>query len=307
MNLYAGTSGYSYPEWKGWFYPEDLPTSGFLQYYAERLPSVEINNTFYRLPNAKMVEAWGSAVPDGFRFSLKAAQKITHIKRLQNAQEETSYLIKTVKTLGPKLGVLLFQCPPNLKKDLARLQDFMSGFDSEVRCAFEFRHASWFDDEVFEALRAKNCALCVADTDEELEVPFVSTARWGYMRLRRPDYTVKDLESWVKRIEGQNWDPAFVFFKHEDEGVGANFALKFLAIAGGKPLPPDPKGPMGKKKAAKSEARSQKTEIGDQRFDSSRPKTAGLAQRKKSGDGGQKSEKLKTEKVKTKSKGKQKK
>jgi uncharacterized protein YecE (DUF72 family) len=259
MNLYAGTSGYSYPEWKGWFYPEDLPSSGFLQYYAERLPSVEINNTFYRLPNAKMVEAWGSAVPEGFRFSLKAAQKITHIKRLQNAQDETSYLIKTVKLLGPKLGVLLFQCPPNLKKDLPRLQSFMSGFDSEVRCAFEFRHASWFDDEVFEALRAKDCALCVADTDEELDVPFVSTARWGYMRLRRPDYTVKDLESWVKRIEGQNWDPAFVFFKHEDEGVGANFALKFLAIAAGKPLPPDPKGPS--KKPVLKKAASQKSEV----------------------------------------------
>ncbi|MBI2620291.1 MAG: DUF72 domain-containing protein [Ignavibacteriales bacterium] len=255
MKLYAGTSGYSYPEWKGTFYPEDLPNAEMLGYYARHLPSVEINNTFYRLPNTGMVEKWSGAVPSTFRFSLKAAQKITHIKRLKNAEEETSYLFRTIRSLGEKLGVVLFQCPPNFRKDATRLKDFLSILPMDVRCAFEFRHASWFDDEVFETLRAHNIALCVADADDELEVPFVSTAGWGYMRLRRPDYTPKDLETWVKRIEGQNWDPAFVFFKHEEKGVGANLALKFLALAEGKPLPPDPKGPLGKAKGAKAKSR----------------------------------------------------
>lgn len=258
MKILVGTSGYSYPEWKGWFYPEDLPNSGFLTYYGERLPSVEINNTFYRFPNAGMVESWSNAVGDAFRFSLKASQKITHIKRLKNAQEETAYLIKTVRGLGPKLGVLLFQCPPNLKKDIQRLQDFLAILPDDLRCAFEFRHASWFDDEVFQALRARNCALCIADTDEELDVPFVGTADWGYLRLRRPDYSLQDLEGWVKRVERQGWDPAFVFFKHEEEGVGANFAMKFLALAEGKPLPPDPTGPVKAPGKQKASARTRK-------------------------------------------------
>jgi len=262
MKLYAGTSGYSYPEWKGWFYPEDLPNSGFLKYYAERLPSVEINNTFYRFPNASMIETWSAAVSDEFRFSIKASQKITHIKRLRDTQEEVGYLLKTVQLLGSKLGVVLFQCPPNLKKDLSRLKDFLGSLPDDTRAAFEFRNASWFDDEVFETLRSKNCALCVADTDEELEVPFVSTAQWGYLRLRRPDYSVKDLEGWVKRIEGQNWDPGFVFFKHEDEGVGAHFALKFLAIAEGKSLPSEPKGPAKKQAGKKTGKKPEGDKIG---------------------------------------------
>ncbi|HEX9614786.1 MAG TPA: DUF72 domain-containing protein [Bacteroidota bacterium] len=256
MKLYAGTSGYSYPEWKGWFYPEDLPNSGFLKFYAERLPSVEINNTFYRFPNASMIETWAGAVSDEFRFSVKASQKITHIKRLRDTQDDVAFLLKTVKLLGPKLGVVLFQCPPNLKKDLPRLKDFLGSLPDDVRAAFEFRNISWFDDEVYEALRGKNCALCVADTDEELEVPFVSTAQWGYLRLRRPDYSVKDLEGWVKRIGEQNWDPSFVFFKHEDEGMGAYFAMTFLAIAAGSPLPPKPKGPAKKPAGKKADSKT---------------------------------------------------
>lgn len=253
MKLLAGTSGYSYPEWKGWFYPEDLSNTEFLRYYGERLPSVEINNTFYRFPNSSMIEGWSASVPDHFRFSIKASQKITHIKRLRNTQDETEYLLKTIRVLGPKLGVVLFQCPPQLKKDAGRLREFLAGLPDDVRCALEFRHESWFDDEVFDILRGKNCALCVADTDEELKVPFVGTARWGYLRLRRPDYTPADLASWVKRIDEQGWDPAFVFFKHEDRGVGASMALKFLAIAEGKPLPPDPQGPAtaGRRKATR--------------------------------------------------------
>lgn len=237
MNIYPGTSGYSYKEWKGYFYPEDLPNDQMLHYYGERLPSVEINNTFYRLPNAKMVETWANAVPESFRFSVKASQKITHMRRLYNAYEETGYLIKTARLLGGKLGVVLFQCPPNFKKDIVRLKEFLAGLPSDIRCSFEFRHASWFDDEVFETLRGKNCALCIADTDEELQVPFVSTAQWGYMRLRRPDYSKADLAKWLKKISDQSWDTAFVFFKHEDEGVGATLAGKFLQLISGVTTP----------------------------------------------------------------------
>ena len=233
MNIYTGTSGYSYKEWKGSFYPEDLPNDQMLKYYGERLPSVEINNTFYRFPNAGMIEKWASAVPPSFRFSVKATQKITHIKRLNDAGDEVAYLLKIVRLLGDKLGVLLFQCPPNFKKDIARLQSFMNNVPDDVRCAFEFRHATWFDDEVFDVLRSKNCALCLADADNELEVPFVSTARWGYLRLRRPDYSKADLTKWMKRVSGQEWESAFVFFKHEDEGVGANLATQFLSMASG--------------------------------------------------------------------------
>jgi uncharacterized protein YecE (DUF72 family) len=243
MNIYPGTSGYSYKEWKGFFYPEDLPNDQMLRYYGERLPSVEINNTFYRSPKKEMVESWSAAVPASFRFSLKAPQKITHIKRLSNAQDETDYLMKTVRSMGEKLGVVLFQCPPNFKKDLVRLQEFLKTLPADVRCAFEFRHATWFDDEVFSTLREKNCALCVADTDEELEVPFVSTAEWGYMRLRRPDYSKADLRHWLEKISGQKWETAFVFFKHEDEGVGARMAVDFLKLASG----PDSAKPKSKK------------------------------------------------------------
>ena len=233
MNIYPGTSGYSYKEWKGFFYPEDLPNDQMLKYYGERLPSVEVNNTFYRSPNQKMVESWAAAVPESFRFSLKAPQKITHIKRLSNAHDETDYLMKTVKSMGEKLGVVLFQCPPNFRKDLTRLQEFLKILPEDVRCAFEFRHATWFDDEVFSVLRDKNCALCAADTDEDLEVPFVSTAEWGYMRLRRPDYSKADLQQWLKKISGQKWGTAFVFFKHEEEGVGAKMALDMLKLSAG--------------------------------------------------------------------------
>lgn len=232
MKIYAGTSGYSYPEWKGFFYPEDLPNAGMLEYYGKHLTSVEINNTFYRLPNTPMVKKWAVAVPEGFRFSLKAAQKITHIKRLRNTRDETEYLFKTLRSLGEKLGVVLFQCPPNFRKDTGRLREFLETIPSDVRSAFEFRHASWFDDEAFDVLRSHNAALCVADTDEELEVPFVSTAQWGYLRLRRPDYSKRDLAQWHKKILGQEWETAFVFFKHEDRGVGANLALQFMELAG---------------------------------------------------------------------------
>jgi uncharacterized protein YecE (DUF72 family) len=230
MQLYVGTSGYSYKEWKGNFYPEDLSDKEMLRYYATKLPTVEINNTFYRLPKESVLKSWADQVPAGFRFSIKASQRITHIKRLKDALDETEYLIRTARALGERLGVILFQLPPNLKKDVPRFEQFLKQMPSDVRAAFEFRHASWFDEEVFSLLRSHRCALCIADADDELEIPFVSTADWGYLRLRREEYTAPSLKSWMKNIQGQEWRDAFVFFKHEDEGTGPKLAAQFLKL-----------------------------------------------------------------------------
>lgn len=231
MKLFVGTSGYSYKEWKGSFYPERLPAGEMLRFYAQRLPAVEINNTFYRLPKASVIEAWAEQVPVSFRFALKASQRITHIKRLKDAAEETGYLFRTVATLGKRLGAILFQLPPSLRKDLPRLERFLDLFPDETPAAFEFRHRSWLDDDVFDLLRARGCALCVSDTDEEPETRLVGTVRWGYLRLRRSEYAGADLAEWAKRLRSQNWEKAYVFFKHEDEGVGPKLAARFLEVA----------------------------------------------------------------------------
>jgi len=239
MKLHVGTSGYSYKEWKGNFYPEDLPAKEMLSYYSRRLPAVEINNTFYRLPQASMIENWRAQVPDEFRFSIKATQRITHIKRLNNVAEETKYLLDTSGLLGERLGVVLFQLPPNMKKDSGRLKLFLELLPSDARAAFEFRHESWFDDETFDLLREKDRALVVSDTDDKPLSEIISTAGWGYLRLRRTAYDENDLADWMKRVEDQKWKDAFVFFKHEDEGVGPKLAAQFLklseppAVAGG--------------------------------------------------------------------------
>ncbi len=231
MNLHVGTSGYSYKEWKGNFYPEDLPAKEMLSYYSRRLPAVEINNTFYRLPQPTMVENWRVQVPENFRFSVKATQRITHIKRLKNCADETKYLIETAALLGERLGVILFQLPPNSKKDAERLRDFLGLLPNDKRAAFEFRHESWFNDEVFGLLRSKNCACVVSDTDEKPLTEIVSTADWGYLRLRKTNYEASDLVAWMKRVQDQKWNDAFIFFKHEDEGVGPKLAKEFLALA----------------------------------------------------------------------------
>jgi uncharacterized protein YecE (DUF72 family) len=231
MNLYVGTSGYSYKEWKGSFYPKDLPADQMLRYYAERYGTVEINNTFYRMPKTSVVEAWAAEVPDGFKFVIKASRRITHILRLRNAAEPVSFLIKAADAMKDRLGALLFQLPPNLKKDVPRLTDFLRLLPSSQRAAMEFRHQSWFDDEVFAALREHNAALCIAEAEDELDIPFVSTANWGYLRLRLPEYTDADLKSWIQRVQSQNWSDAFVFFKHEDQGKGPQMASRFLKLA----------------------------------------------------------------------------
>jgi len=231
MKLYVGTSGYSYKEWKGNFYPEDLPAKEMLSYYSRRLPAVEINNTFYRLPQANMIENWRDQVPAEFRFSIKATQRITHIKRLKNCADETKYLLDTASLLGERLGVVLFQLPPNSKKDSERLKDFLNLLPSDKRAAFEFRHESWLDDETLDLLREKDCALVVSDTDEKPLTEIISTARWGYLRLRKTNYEPQDLAEWMRRVQDQKWKDAFVFFRHEDEGTGPKLAAQFIDLA----------------------------------------------------------------------------
>jgi uncharacterized protein YecE (DUF72 family) len=231
MRLHVGTSGYNFPEWKGTFYPAKIKAEAMLPYYAERLSTVEINYTFYRMPNAKTVAGWNQAVPTAFTFVLKAPQRITHIGRLKNVDDPLRYFTETIRPLGAKLGPILVQLPPNFKLDLERLKDFLTLFPADLRCAFEFRHASWFADPVYEALREANAALCVADT-EEGHTPLVATADFGYFRLRDEGYKKKDMETWAGTVQelGKAWTEGFVFFKHEESGEGPKLAQKFAAL-----------------------------------------------------------------------------
>lgn len=229
MRVLTGTSGYSYKEWKGLFYPEDLPADGMLRYYAGRLSAVEINNTFYRMPKAEILSRWAEQVPDRFRFALKASQQITHRQRLKDSAEAVAYFFRVAATLGDRLGPVLFQLPPNFKKDLPRLTAFLEVLPPASRCAFEFRHEAWFSDDVFDALKARGCALCLAE-DEELATPFVATAGWGYLRLRRQDYGEEDLAERAARLRAQPWEEAYVFFKHEEGGKGPALAERMSRI-----------------------------------------------------------------------------
>jgi uncharacterized protein YecE (DUF72 family) len=231
MRIHVGTSGYSYKEWKGTFYPKDLPAAGMLRFYAERLHTVEINNTFYRMPSETMLAAWAAEVKAGFTFALKAPQRITHQKRLKDADEVVLTFARLALGLGEKMGPLLFQLPPNMKKDAPRLEAFLALLPPSVRVTFEFRHASWFDDEVFDVLRTRDAALCAAE-GEELVSPVVPTANWGYLRLRRTDYTDESIAAWAKTLHAQPWSEAFVYFKH-DEGAAPEFAAKLIAKLGG--------------------------------------------------------------------------
>jgi uncharacterized protein YecE (DUF72 family) len=231
VNLYVGTSGYSYQPWKGKFYPSKLPNDQMLAFYGEHFRAVEINNTFYRLPTASAVKSWAKDVGGDFRFVLKAPQQITHRLRLQNADESVSEFLEVARSLGKRLGPLLFQLPPNFKKDLTRLDAFLQLLPRRRRIALEFRHASWFDDEVWALLRKRRVALCIADDESGLEVPFVATTDWGYLRLRRLDYSDRELSQWVKQVRKQDWQDAFIFFKHEDEANGPRLAKRFLELA----------------------------------------------------------------------------
>jgi len=228
MRVRVGTSGFSYKEWKGVFYPEDLPAAGMLGYYASRLGTVEINNTFYRMPTPGLLESWAAQVPESFSFVLKASQRITHHKRLKDAGEQVGYFLASAKVLGDRLGPILFQTPPQLRKDLPRLQAFLELLPPGTRAAFEFRHETWLDEEVYEALRRGNAALCAADVDDSGEhgPPLLATTDWGYLRLRRAEYSGQDLGAWAERVKAMPWSEAWVFFKHEEAGRGARYALE---------------------------------------------------------------------------------
>jgi uncharacterized protein YecE (DUF72 family) len=238
--LLAGTSGWSYAAWKGPFYPEELPAREMLASYASRLPAVEVNNTFYRMPKKDVLESWAAQVPDGFRFVLKASRRITHQKRIHDAADETAYFLATAGALGARLGALLFQLPPNLALDLGRLDVFLALLPEGTRAAFEFRHPSWSDAAVLERLRARGFAWVTADMEDAPPAPLVATAPWAYLRLRRPAYTAADLDGWLAQLRSAPLDEAFVFFKHEDAGVGPRLALELLERAG----PAQPRAPL---------------------------------------------------------------
>jgi len=230
VNLHVGTSGYSYKEWKGSFYPKNLPAAQMLEYYGERFGAVEINNTFYRMPKASVLEDWAGRVPGDFRFALKAPQSITHFKRLKDAGESVAYFLREAVALQERLGPLLFGLPPNFKKDVPRLRVFLELLPKERRIAFEFRHESWFDEEVFKVMRDRQVALCVVEAEDGPKVRQIATADWGYVRLRLPDYSDADLKQWLKWIRQQKWGETFVFFKHEDEAKGPEFARRLIEL-----------------------------------------------------------------------------
>ncbi len=232
MTVHVGTSGFAYPKWKGRFYPTKIAAKDMLGFYAGRFRTVEINNSFYKTPDPALLAGWAGQVPAAFRFALKAPQEITHFKRLRDADEPLATFLDAAATLGDQLGPVLFQLPPNFKKDVPRLDAFLALFPATCRAAVEFRHASWFDDEVTALLRARRVALCVAEETDDLEVPFVATADWGYLRLRRLDYTDATLAEWAKRVTDAGWAETFVFFKHEDTGTGPDYAARLLKALG---------------------------------------------------------------------------
>jgi uncharacterized protein YecE (DUF72 family) len=233
MAWWIGTSGFQYPEWRGTFYPEKFPTAKMLPFYAEHFSTSEINYTFYRIPNAKTIGGWDTATPEHFRFGLKAPQKVTHVARLRDCAELLEVFQRVVAALGSKLGPVLFQLPPNFKKDATLLGEFLGGLPAGIRAAFEFRHASWFDDEIFSQLQRRNAALCLAESGD-LATPNLATADFGYLRLRREDYERADIVRWAEFIRAQQerWRHAFVYFKHEESGKGPQLAKQLMEELG---------------------------------------------------------------------------
>ena len=227
MELLAGTSGYSYKEWLGHFYPEKLPAAEMLRYYAERFATVEINNTFYRMPPEAMLTQWLTQVPERFTFTLKAPRRITYDKRLLEVESHVAEFLRRAAILGDRLGVVLFQLPHYLKKDLPRLCAFLELLPAGRRVAFEFRNDTWHGDDVFDALASRGAMLCVTDTDEG-ETPFVATSDWGYVRLRRTFYDDADLDRWAAKVAAKGLPRTFVYFMHEDEALGTRFAGKLM-------------------------------------------------------------------------------
>ncbi len=228
-DYWVGTSGYNYQEWKGSFYPEDLSEKKMLAFYGERFTSVEINYTFYRMPTNRILANWSAEVPERFRFALKAPRRITHDQRLRSVEDTLASFCSIAKTLGPKLGPLLFQLPPFMKKDVELLEVFLHELPPGLRPVVEFRHASWLSEDTYEVMRRFGVALCVADS-EERTTPLEKTARFGYLRLRRSDYDDAALADWAERVAGAGWTEAFVYFKHEEKGAGPAFATRFTTL-----------------------------------------------------------------------------
>jgi uncharacterized protein YecE (DUF72 family) len=220
--LWAGASGYSFKEWKGSFYPDTIKPDAMLAWYAQRLPTVEINNTFYQMPKASVLEQWAAATPENFRFAIKASRRITHDARLKAdaASDSVAYLYRTLDTLGAKRGPVLFQLPPFLKKDLPRLREFLQVLPDHHRAAFEFRNASWFDDEVYAALKEAGAMLCLSEREDDAPPPLVETASWGYVRLRLEEYSGDDLQQWAERLMATAWQDVHVYFMHEPTAPG---------------------------------------------------------------------------------------
>ncbi len=230
MKIYAGTSGFGHAEWKGKFYPDKIRPGDMLRFYADRLGTVEINNTFYHMPSEKILLSWAAQVPSDFIFAIKAPQVITHIKQLKHVFEEIERLFKSLSVLESKQGPVLFQFPKSFRADAALLKEFLSLLPPDGRPAFEFRSPTWHTDEVLGLLADKLCSLCIADTDEQAVEQIKSTADWGYLRLRRSDYNDADLSRWAERILSQQWERAFVFFKHEDDAKGPELAMRFMRL-----------------------------------------------------------------------------
>jgi uncharacterized protein YecE (DUF72 family) len=256
----TGTSGFSYDEWHGRFYPDDLAASERLGFYGSRLKSVEINNTFYQMPKEELLVRWRDAVPADFCFALKAPRRITHVLRLKGAEDPLRRFIEVAGVLGGRLGPLLFQLPPFARKDTGLLAEFLSLLPPGQKAAFEFRHPSWFDEETYAVLASKDASLCTGDADDEgKSPPFVATASFGYLRLRSPSYDAKGLGTWCERILAQKWTEAFAYLKHEVDGPA--YAGFLDAVAGGKPLPelpvaaPSAEPPAAKAKKARRVAK----------------------------------------------------
>jgi uncharacterized protein YecE (DUF72 family) len=231
--LLAGASGYSFKEWKGSFYPDEMKPDGMLAFYSARLPTVEINNTFYQMPKTAVLENWAKQTPASFRFAIKASQRITHKARIkaEEAADSVAFLYKNLEVLGNKRGPVLFQLPPFLKKDLPRLADFLKLLPAEHQAAFEFRNDSWFDDEVYALLKTAGAALCLSEREDNEPPPLVETAPWGYVRLRLENYTDKDLQQWAERLKATAWRMVHVYFMHEPTAPG--YAKALMKCAGG--------------------------------------------------------------------------
>jgi uncharacterized protein YecE (DUF72 family) len=232
VKLLAGTSGYSFKEWKGTFYPPDLKADGMLSFYSARLPTVEINNTFYRMPRTAMLDNWALTVPASFRFAIKASRRITHFAQLKPdaAADSVAFLYQALGSLGEKRGPVLFQLPPFLKKDLPRLKDFLQLLPAGHAAAFEFRNESWFADDVYEALRSAGASLCLSERADNAPPPLVETAGLGYVRLRLEEYSEADLEQWARRLGRTGWQDIYVYFMHEPTAPA--YAQTLMRLAG---------------------------------------------------------------------------